>query len=291
MALTFAEQELYDFAKAALPSWVRDQDEFLISSAKMFGSVRALIDYLFGQTLIGTADGPEAGPVDWLNQHARDRGTSRQKLETTPALRQRLQQVPDALTRGAVLAAIQAALDTAGVVGPVALLELPRDGAWIGAYAAMTGVGGSFTKNGTKLQFTPAVLPWPALPWQAPGLFPVMQFQLSIGSIALAANADDYTPEGLIGNAVIVDNPIGVAGTDPALTWTVVRFDLTGQITDGFARSFISRGYRIARQRPFQLLVILPFGTAAGTEASVREALRTKKAAGFGVIVERRTSP
>ena len=44
MALTFEEQRLYDFAKGSLPAWIKNDDEFLHGAAKMFGSVRAMVD-------------------------------------------------------------------------------------------------------------------------------------------------------------------------------------------------------------------------------------------------------
>lgn len=291
MALTSEEQKLYDFAKGALPAWVKRQDEFLTAAAKMFGSVRTMTDYLFGQALITTATGPGAGTPDWLNQHARDRGTSRQAGEGDLPLQQRLRVVPDALTRQALLDAANAILAAAGVVGTAALLELPRDGAWAGTYQAMTGVGGTIAQIGTTSKFQPVTLPWAVPPYTAPSVAPGQTWQLTLSSAANAGNNGTRVITGLDGNQAVYTNAAGVGGVDAGIVWTAKRRDVVGNVTDGFARAFAGRGYRATTQRPFKILMILPFGTSAGTAASVLASLRGKKAAGFGVIVERRLNP
>lgn len=291
MALTSDEQELLDFAAGALPNWVRSPDEFLTAAAKLMGMPRATAVYLFGQTLITQATGATATTPDWLAQHARDRGTSRQAGETDPVLQERLRVIPDAVTRQAVLDAANAILAAAGVVGSAALLELPRDGAWLGHYTALTGTGGTFTQAGTVSTFTPLVLPWPAPPFQAATVAPVISWQLVISGAANAGNNGTRAVTGLSGNAAIVSNAGGVAGADATVTWKAQRLDVTGNVTDGFARAYAGRGFRAASTRPFKLLLILPFGTSAGVQNSVTESIRTKKAAGFAVIVERRLNP
>jgi len=291
MALTLAEQELFDFGRGALPNWMRAHDEILTATAKMMGMARTQLDYLFGQALITTATGPTATTPDWLNQHARDRGTSRQAGESDVVLQQRLRVIPDALTRQSILDAANAILVAAGVVGVAAMLELPRDGAWIGTYAAMTGTGGTFAQTGTVSTFTPTALPWPTPPFQDPAVIPVRGHRLVIAGAANAGNNGTRTITSLAGNGAVVANAGGVAGADATVTWTVQRLDGLGNVTDGNARSYIGRGWRIASSRPLKIVVILPFGTDAGTQASIEEAIRTKKAAGFAVIVERRLVP
>jgi hypothetical protein len=291
MALTSDEQELLDFATGALPNWVRSPDEFLTAAAKLMGMPRATAVYLFSQTLITQATGATATTPDWLAQHARDRGTSRQAGEADPVLQERLRVIPDAVTRQAVLDAANAILVAAGVAGSAALLELPRDGAWLGHYTAMTGTGGTFTQAGTVSMFTPLVLPWPAPPFQAATVAPVISWQLVISGAANAGNNGTRSVTGLSGNAAIVTNAGGVAGADATVTWKAQRLDVTGNVTDGFARAYVGRGFRAASTRPFKLLLILPFGTSAGVQNSVIESIRTKKAAGFAVIVERRLNP
>lgn len=294
MALTDDEQELYDFAHDALPHWIKRDDEFLTAAAKTFGGPggpRELIAYLFDQTLITHATGPGVGTPDWLNQHARDRGTSRQAGEDDPALQQRLRLSPDALTRQAVLDAANGILAAAGVSGTAAMLELPRDGAFAGKYTQLAGVGGTFVQAGTVSQFTPADLPWPVPPFTAPTVAPGQTWQLVISGAASGGNNGTRTITGLLDNAALVTNGAGAAGADPTVVWAARRLDVTGNVTDGFARAYVGRGFRASTSRPFKILIILPFGTDAGTAASVLASIRGKKAAGFGVIVERRLNP
>lgn len=287
MALTFEEQRLYDFAKGSLPAWIKNDDEFLHGAAKMFGSVRAMVDYLFGQALIGTAVGATATTPDWLNQHARDRGTARRSGEDDPTLRERLRHTPDAVTRAALLSAIDGVLEASGITADAAMIEIPRDAAHAGAYLAMTGTGGTFVQTGSTSKLTPTTLPWPAPPFRAADVFPVLQHQLIIAGAAVAGNNGTRTITGLDLDAAIVTNAGGASGVDPGVTWTVKRLDRSGNITDGFARAYAGRGYRVAGRR-LAILIILPFGTSAATEAAIRELLRVKKAAGFQAIVERR---
>lgn len=289
MALTADEQKFYEFAKASLPDWIPDGDEFLMGAAKMFGGVKALIDYLFGQALIGSAIGATSTTPDWLNQHARDRGTTRVDGEDDPTLRERLRFTPDALTRLSILTAINAALEAEGVTDDAAIVELPKHGAHGGSYSTMTGTGGTFAVTGTTVKFTPAVLPWPRPPFYAPTLVPLRTTSLIIGSAANAANNGTHDPiEGLDGNAAIYTDASAVAGVDPTCTWEVATRNPEGFIVDEFARAYSQRGYRSARVVPLRIVVILPYGSTEATEIGVREALRQKKAAGIAVTVERR---
>jgi hypothetical protein len=289
MALTAEEQKFYDFAKAALPPWIPDGDEFLMGAAKMFGGVKTLFDYLFGQALIGGATGPTATTPDWLDQHARDRGTSRQLTETDAALQERLRNAPDALTRIAILAALDAVLEAEGVTDTAALVELPAHMAHGGAYVSDTGTGGTFTKSGTTMTFEPDTS-WARPPFWDPDIVPARSTQLVINGAADATNDGTHTITELEDDAAVYTDADGVAGADAGCTWSVQVLDGEGNVRDGFSRAFSQRGYRSARvPMPRILLVILPFGTTAATEASVREALRQKKAAGIALLVERRT--
>jgi hypothetical protein len=293
MALTTEEQRFYDFAKGTLPAWIPDGDEFLHGAAKMFGSVKALIDYLFGQTLISTAEGATSETPDWLNQHAADRGTRRTLNEDDPTLRDRLRKVPDALTRVSILAAINSILDAAGISDDAALVELPYHGAHSSRsgsyYTAMAGTGGAFTKTGTTMRFTPSTLPWPRPPFFAATLVPTLTTRLVLASSEDANNNGTHVITDLDGNAAMYTDADGVANAaDTTVTWSVQVRDVDSNVRTGFARAFSLRGYRSARIVPLRLVVILPFGSTASHEASVREALRQKKAAGIAVTVERR---
>ena len=282
MALTAEEQRYYDFAKAALPPWVPDPDEFLAGAAKLFGGVDATIRYLFGQALISTATGPDTGTPDWLNQHAADRGTRRQLGETTPALRERLRTFPDALTRASLLAVADAQLSIAGVSGSAAMVELPRDMAHSGVYATDTGVGGTFTKVGNVVTFTPDGA-WAAPPYRDPSIVPVRTHKLTIAGAASAGNDGTRTIDGLTGDGAFYTNAGGVAEADPTVAWTVEHYDPEGNLRDGFTRAYSQRGYRSSRLRPQTIVIILPYGTSAAVAAGVAEAVRQRKAAGIVV--------
>lgn len=287
MALTVEEQKFYDFAKDALPDWIPDADEFLMGAAKMFGSVKALIDYLFGQALISGATGATATTPDWLNQHARDRGTSRVDGEDDPTLRDRLRNAPDAVTRASILVAVNAILIAAGQVDQAAMVELPKHGAHGGEYDADNGIGGTFVKVGTTMKFTPSTA-WARPPYWAAALVPTRSTNLVISGAADATNDGTHVITGLEDNAALYTDADGVAAVDATVTWSVATLDVEGNVRDGFARAYSQRGYRSARLLPLRMVIILPFDSSASIEASVREALRQKKAAGIAVTIERR---
>lgn len=294
MALTSEEQTFFDFAKDALPAWIRDGDEFLFGAAKMFGGVKATIDYLFGQALISTAVGATATTPDWLDQHARDRGTGRRNGEGTPTLRSRLRNTPDALTRAALLANANAILVASGGSADAALLELPRDAAFWGTFDAMTGVGGTFTAPVANIQaFTPDV------PFARPprdGTDQGWDWILTTTGAADPNNDVAAAPiTSLSGNAAKYTNAAGSADGDATVVWTAEKRRWSGIVTpvvaDGRARFYWGRGYRLKNPRPMMLIMILPFGTSAGTAAAVLEMMRQTKAAGFVARVEVRANP
>lgn len=229
----------------------------------------------------------------WLDQHALDRDLSRQGGEVDDVLRARLKTGPAALLRDVILDVANEALAAAGISGSAALLRLPADAAFVGNYVAMTGTGGVFAQSGTSSSFSP-MAGWQVPPVPDPRMQTVGSWQLAIAGAANAGNNGTRTVTGIggaDGNGAIVTNGSGVPGADPTVTWTARRLDQLGNVTDGFARAFASRGYRATSTRPFTIVVILPFGTDAGTAAAVADACRVKKAAGFGVIVERRLNP
>jgi hypothetical protein len=296
MALDSQEQDFMDFALAALPRWMRSDDVFLRGAAKMFGQVRAQSDYWFGQTLISDATGPTTGQPDWLNQHARDRGTSRQNGESDQALRQRIRNVPDALTRDSLLAAANAILASESISGTVAMVELPRDGAFSGSWAAATsigGTGGTFALGSSnQVLFTPTTLPWPVVPFRDPSVVRrVQNYKLVLSSATAPANDGAFSTVALLDNAAIFVNASGVAGTDPAVAWKVEKLDYRGNELDGFHMAYSGRGWRSSRARPPKIILILPYGSTASTQVSIQEMLRQKKAAGVTYVVERRLDP
>jgi len=303
MALDAEEQELFDFAIAALPSWFTSderQREELAGMAKMFGLVRAALTYWFAQTLITGANGAVPTLPDWLNQHAADRGTRRQAGETTPALANRLRNTPDSLTYASIRSAAQAIVIADGGSGTVGLVELPRFAAHLGTYTPMTGTGGEFSApniNGIQ-RFTPAT-GWPTPPVDSTHTgYPFESWELTTTGAANPLNdfagvtidgTDGTPPLDIIDNAVQYSNPVGVASVDASVTWTARKLIHPPWIADGHARAFIGRGYRMARTRPPTIVIILPPTSSASSVTSVREMLRQKKAAGVVALVERKS--
>lgn len=295
MALSADDQAFLNFALAALPKWMNESDEFLHGAAKLFGSsVKVQIDYWISQTLIGQATGATSSTPDWLAQHARNYGTARQNGETDPTLRARLRNVPDALTRPALISAANAILTAAGIATSAYMVELPRDAAHFGSFSAMTGTGGTFATLGASpgFQFTPSVA-FSGAPYRDPSVTRLVQsYSITIAGAANAGNNGTFPITGLNGTAAKYNNAAGVAGADAGATWTINKFDRRGNALNGHAKAHYSRGLRFGRgSRPVGFVLILPYGTTAAVQASITEMLRQKKAAGIIAIVETRANP
>lgn len=252
--------------------------------ARSAGTSIETIRNWFKHTLITTATGPETpGDADWLGQHAIDRGTRRQLDETDEALRERLRNIPDALTVVALTSAAQAIMALYGVTDPVTLLELPRDAAYIGDFISDTGTGGEFSDPGSGLQFTATTNP------RAATLLIGDRIQFSGSSSP--ANDGTYTITGLDGNGMQLDNGSAVLEADPTVTWTHIKHNkITDEVIDGWSRSYLDRGYRVASPGP-SIIMMLPYGCTPAAVASVVEMLRQKKAGGVAASVECRLIP
>lgn len=73
----------------------------------------------------------------YTDQHARDRGSSRQGGEVDRTLIERLRNPPDAITSGGILTAVSAIVTAAGgSLDGVRLIRLPSEGAYIAALGA-----------------------------------------------------------------------------------------------------------------------------------------------------------
>lgn len=309
MSLSADEQVLFDFAKGSLPRWftssVRAMEE-LGAFVKVFNRARQQTVFWASQTYIKNAVGAATGEPDWLEQHARDRGTSRQDGEDDAALRARLRNREDMLIRSALLALILSMLEAAGVVDPLALpvpptwglVELRRDRAFFGdffsAYGAIGG-GGAYhcdALGGGAMEFTlPAGTLWPTPPFQpAPAKY---TFKLTLISGGSPTNDGTFVITGLDGDKAKYTNLSGATQTVPGDSeWSVTRYDQAGHQLTGFARSYLSRGYRMSGTgRLAGLVAILPYGSSEALRLAVLEALRTRKAAGMPLAVERRLNP
>ena len=297
MALSPDEQELLDLAVAALPGWFgrRDRDqEDLEMLAKMAGVQRTqLKHWLLTQSRIKTAVGATGGEPDWLDQHARDRGTRRQENEPDPELRERLRNPEDALTPAALKIGIQKILDAASVAGVFKLIELPRDGAWyIATIIQVTGLGGTFTKAGSVMTFVPDVA-FPMRPFDeldhAAG---IKEHRIDISAALSLGNDGNFVTTGLtINDGVTWTNAGGVAEVDASVVWKIERRDVFDVITDGWGHSFWNRGFRYSPRRVPGVVVLLPFGTSEETRLAVAEYIRQKKGASVKQLVTRREIP
>lgn len=299
MSLTTEEQELFDLARSCLPAWYADDqraNEYLGALAKMFGSVRAITQHWLKTVVyITLASVDLSGNPDWLDQHARDRGTSRQNGESDDALISRLRNVDDLVTRPALLTAVQAMMTAAGVAGAPSMVEFPRDKAYLGKSLSFGGAGGyTLTKSGTTMRMTPAALP--AAQFARPPFWRVPRrdsgYRLTLAGNTSGANDGAFLITGLHGAAAEFTNASGVAETAPGgASWLVNHLDPEGHVRDGFDRAYASRGYRASHNPPSGFVVMLPYPTDAAFAASVLEMLRQKAAAGFRIAVERRLTP
>lgn len=298
MPLSTEQQKLLDFALGSLPSWYQEalrEYEFDGACAVLFNEAREALVYWFSQALITQAVGAIASDPDWLNQHAIDRGTGRQANETDDALRFRIRNTPDALTRPLLLAEVATILDDAGVVGSAAMVELRRDRAFVGLSLTAdvnTTTGGTFTDessvaNPDRVGFTPNT-PFVYPPFREPE--EELNHKLVFTNATNANNNGTFPVLSLEGNMALFDNAPAVFGADAVVDWEARRYDRDNNLLTGRKASYVGRGYRMGSQAAY-IIVILPFGTDAATADSVAEALRQKKAAGVQVIVERRTSP
>lgn len=294
MAFTTSEQELYDFARKSLPGWLFQIDrseEFLTAFVKIFDRIRTNLGESRARSLILQSTGI------WLDLHASDAGTQRQDGETDEALQTRLRSVEDAVTRPVLLAAAQAIVDSEGITGTVYGLELKRDKAFFGDFTARTGTSGTFADVGGGLfEFTPTSLyELPVELFSRSGSQGNPRITFS-GSLS-AGNDGTFEIVALNGNAVQFLNASGVAELDVLTSWDLSKYDIEGNSRDGRKRAYFGRGYRMSGNLPLSLMIILPYGlpagphSTAGTQSSVAEMIRGKKAYGVVSTVEYRENP
>jgi len=288
MAFTATEQQLYDFAKGAIPGWlfqIPRSEEIMTAFVKIFDRVLTNQGETKARKLILQSTGI------WLDLHAADRGTQRQDGESNAALQARLRTDESNVTRPALIAAAQSIVDADGIVGTVYGLEPKRDKAFFGTNVARTGTAGVFVDAGSGVfEFTPDVLyslPLEIFARSGEQGNPVVTFASSTS----AGNDGSFEVTGLNGNALQFANGSGVAEIDPTTTWSIAQTDVEGNDRTGRRKAYLGRGYRMSGNLPLSCIIILPFGCTSGTQASVAEMLRTKKA--FGVVsrVECRANP
>lgn len=287
MAFTQQQQELYDFAKNSLPGWffqVPRAEEMINAFVAVFDRVRTNITERQAQSLILTATGI------YLDQHGADRGTQKQDGETDAAYRQRMRSPQNAVTRPLLLLAAQDIVDAEGIAGSVAGFEIRRDRAYFGTYTARTGTGGEFVDAGSGLfEFTPDTLY--ALPIEVNFARSGAQGnpRITFSGSASAGNDGTFEVTALTLNAVQYTNGSGVAEVDAGASWSLNKYDVEDNDREGRRRAYFGRGYQIGG---LTLGIIIPRGTGpfstAGTQTSVAEMARQKKAAGVLSVAEYR---
>ena len=283
MALTAAEQEFVDWVKRIIPRHyftLSRVEELSGAFAKMFGSAQSNDIELFSQALIGNATNL---PPDFLQLHALGRGTHRQENETDTDLRSRLRTVPEVVTKGALIDAVNDLLAANALPETAAIVELRYDRAFFTTNLGGSGTGGEFTTSGGFFFFEPDS---PATYILKAGEF------LTISGAASAANDGTFEILGFVDDKLQMDNPSGVIGVDASVSWTTTRSNPFGVDISGRKDAYFNRGFRMTHSGlPPIIIVILPYGSTAEIANSVLELLRTKKGAGVGVIVERRLNP
>ncbi len=144
MSLSSEAQALFDHAKNALPRWLTGSAnaalEWLYGFTEEFAEIRAQGQDWLDITLIENASGIE------LDQHAKDRGTTRRENETDPALRIRLRAISDAATEPALIAGVDSILDGLGL-GASGIVALRRDG----AHFQLPGDSTAFLSRGYRI--------------------------------------------------------------------------------------------------------------------------------------------
>lgn len=196
----------------------------------------------------------------------------------------------DAVTRIALLSGAEDLMDvpTAGPATAVAMVELPRDQAFIIATITQnTGTGGTFTSLGSNVfKFQPTVKF--AYPPYRDASGRVSAHKIVFTGAGSAGNNGTFTITGLEGDAAKYTNASGVGGADASVAWKTERHDSWPSLMDTFPDSFIERGYRIGLGTSHIIIVILPYTTGDPKTTAIRELMRQRKAAGVVVVVEER---
>lgn len=147
MALTATEQDYYDHAKRSLPRFLFANDgaaqEITGAFAVMVGALHTQVLEWLSFTYILSATGI------WLDQHARDRGTTRRENESDATLQARLSTLEETVTRPALLAHVNAILTGAGYPATAAMVELRRDKGFFAD--ATAGASRAFFSRGYRM--------------------------------------------------------------------------------------------------------------------------------------------
>lgn len=146
MALTATGQKYFDHTKAALPRFLFQlataPHDVLGGYAKMMESFDTQLTLWLTEAYIKTSSGI------WLDQHARDHGTTRRASETDVALRERLGLSKNVVVTRLLLTTVNAILAAAGY-GTASVVEIRRDKAFLSD--TTTGGTRAFCSRGYRM--------------------------------------------------------------------------------------------------------------------------------------------
>lgn len=294
MPLSAEEQALYDHGQAAVPKWFFSSTtatfEWLLAFTKSFDRVRQYINSMLDATYLETAAGIQ------LDQHAKDRGTSRRLNETDAALRSRLKTPEDALTELALMSRIHAIVNASGVSNIVVAAtstftidDGENDPKVISVAAATYTVPDLVTLIQNQL---PSKWSFRIINGYSRFWYPTSAFSVTWSGTTFR-NQLGYTGDA-VSSVTYYDSPNKVTGPQAAMV--SLRRDRAHCHVDGVGAGsctgFLSRGYRATNaNRPSGYVAILPYGTSAATRTAVLEYLRLYGPAGYGYYVEVRANP
>lgn len=287
MSLSSEAQALFDHARHSLPRWLTGKAgaalEWLHAFTQVFDQVRLQGQDWLDVTLLDNASGAE------LDQHAKDRGTSRRAGETDSALRERLRQITDAVTEPVLIAGTDEILKSQGAKAIIEVANYVTTG-WNTIFESIdpggTGITFEAISDGTNpptlvetadtvtVHFSAGVTTRAAVEALITASSTLIQVKTASAAGNMAAG-DDFGPKYLV-LSVLVN----------------LRRDRGHCHTVGSCRAFMGRGYRMCNaNRPMGYIVIVPYPTTTQTANAVKEYLRQFGPAGYVSYVERRANP
>lgn len=267
--LTPEEEELLAWLKGSLPSWfwqkTEAKEEIWRGIVKAFGRVRDLINDWADRTFILYSDDV------WLEQHAKDRGTSRQYGESDEGLQARLRTPLQAVVRNDLLDGITTLLAAHELTWTPNMIELRRDGAFFGTYVPMTGIGESLTV-GEAGEVTLVDTVGTTFTGYEVGHY------ITITASTKTGNDGTFPITAVLGDGSIRFTNEDAVNETSEFEWSLDYNDA------GYNRAYFNRGYRF-HGRAF--IIILPSTCSDAVVSSVEEFVRQRKAAGYVAVIER----
>jgi hypothetical protein len=300
MSISSEAQALFDHARQSLPRWLtgatNSAREWLYGFTAVFDEIRVQGQDWIDITYLENAVGPE------LDQHARDRGTTRRAGESDGTLRERLRQISDAVTEPALLSGVDAILDGAGHLAIFETSTWVTTG-WQSIYRVYDTIASGGYQTSVKFStISDATHP--------PTLVETINPDTNIVTMTIHYSAGVTTRLDI--DQLIVNNsslaycvqldPSGATTLSAGDAITEKNFYLSSIVSlrrdrghchaNGSCRAFMNRGYRMTNvARPMSYIVILPYPTNQATANAIAEYLRQYGPGGYQYYVERRLNP